>query len=287
MISIPIAVYNGLFEWQLDLFWRQHKKIYGNNAYKKAFAVIIERNRKTEKRCTALDWNIDIPNKLCLPHFDCIKDKASEEYLMPMNIQVGLCQIIDMFDDEEVIELLDCDMFHIKPFPEQKINDNEFFVSAIYEDWHLKSLTDNKYIIKKYLKKNNSGYNGGFVPIIGKVKTYKKMLKDWINLHIKIAGEHLGEKEVLIRWWSGMYSFQVACANNNIKLIDRDWVHIPPTNSLSENHYICHYSCDNYFNKKKFPRTNPSNYPKNKYYDTIREWLNEWNNRQKTFKMFL
>ena len=99
--------------------------------------------------------------------------------------------------------------------------------------------------------------------------------------------EHLAEKEVLIRWWSGMYSFQVACANNNIKLIDRDWVHVPPTNTLSDNHYICHYSCDNYFNKKKFPRTNTSNYPKNKYYDIIKEWLNEWEIRQKTFKMFL
>jgi hypothetical protein len=54
-----------------------------------------------------------------------------------------------------------------------------------------------------------------------------------------------------------MYSFQAACANNNIKMIDRDWVHIPPANNLTENHYVCHYSCDKLFSKKKFPKTNP------------------------------
>ncbi len=286
MISIPIAVYNGLFEWQLSLFWTQHKKVYGEDAYKKAFAVIIERNRKTENKCTSFNWGLDIPYKLCQAHFDHVPE-ASEDFFMPMNIQVGLQQVIDLFDDEETIELLDCDMFHIKPFHEEKVNDDEFFVSTVCENWHLKSLSDNKNIVEKYLKPNNCGYIGGFGPVIGKVKTYKKMLNDWIDLHIKMVNDHLGKEFELIRWWCGMYSFQAACANNNVKMIDRDWVHTPPTNIINENHYICHYSCDKNFDKKKFPKTNPLYYPDNAYYAAIKEWLYERKPTRRYTKLFI
>ena len=40
LISVPVAVYNGLFEWQLDLFWHRHKELYGKNAFQKAKAII-------------------------------------------------------------------------------------------------------------------------------------------------------------------------------------------------------------------------------------------------------
>ena len=158
MISIPIAVYNGLFEWQLDLFWRQHKKVYGAYAYEKALAVVIERNRLSERKCENFDWETDIPYKLCLAHFDYVPE-SPQDYFMPVNIQVGLSQVIDMFDEEEIIELLDCDMFHIKCFHEEKINDDEFFVSSIYENWHLKSLSTNKHIVEKYLKTENQHHS--------------------------------------------------------------------------------------------------------------------------------
>lgn len=286
MISIPIAVYNGLFEWQLDLFWRQHKKVYGAYAYEKALAVVIERNRLSERKCENFDWETDIPYKLCLAHFDYVPE-SPQDYFMPVNIQVGLSQVIDMFDEEEIIELLDCDMFHIKCFHEEKINDDEFFVSSIYENWHLKSLSTNKHIVEKYLKTENIGYIGGFVPIVGKAKTFKKILKEWTDLHIKMVNDHLGKEFELIRWWCGMYSFQAACANNNIKMIDRDWVHTPPENKLIDSHYVCHYSCDKLFNKKKFPKTNTENYPKNDYYDAIKDWLSIWMKPDKTFKLFL
>jgi hypothetical protein len=286
MISIPIAVYNGLFEWQLDLFWKQHKKVYGNDAYKKTLAVIIERNKMVEKKNSDFNWNIDVPKKICLAHFDYVPE-SKKDFFMPLNIQVGLLQVIDMFDDEEVIELLDCDMFHIKPFNEEKINDDEFFVSTIYEEWHLKSLSSNKHIVEKYLVDGHGFYNGGFVPIIGKAKTFKKILNEWVDLHIKMVNDHLGAEFELTRWWCGMYSFQAACANNNIKMIDRDWVYIPPANNLTENHYICHYSCDKFFSKKKFPKTNPEYYPKNAYYDAVKDWFNTWKKPNKAFKLFL
>jgi hypothetical protein len=131
LISVPVAVYNGLFEWQLDLFWKQHKKVYGNDAYQKTLAVIIERNRMIEKKNSDFNWNIDIPKKICLAHFDYVPE-SKKEFFMPLNIQIGLLQVIDMFDDEEVIELLDCDMFHIKEHPVLEIEDNTFFVADIY-----------------------------------------------------------------------------------------------------------------------------------------------------------
>ena len=65
LISVPVAVYNGLFEWQLDLFWHRHKELYGKNAFQKAKAIVIRRNSLTEKRCDEFKWNNDVPHSLC------------------------------------------------------------------------------------------------------------------------------------------------------------------------------------------------------------------------------
>src|SRR5215831_4346056 len=115
MISVPIAVNNNNFRMQLRLLWFNHKATYGEPAAReKLRAVIVKRNYAGEQRKDICEWAGDIPHVMAEAYFDVRKDLASPAYL-PINIQLGLSQIIDSFDDEQVIEVLDCDMFHFRP----------------------------------------------------------------------------------------------------------------------------------------------------------------------------
>ena len=229
LISIPVAVYNGLFEWQLDLFWHRHKELYGKNAFQKAKAIVIRRNTLAEKRCEEFKWNNDVPYSFCESFADYDIDLIKYAKPHPINIQIGLLQILDEFkDDEQIVELLDCDMFHIKEHPVLEIEDDTFFVTDIYENWHLFSLTSKRHIIQKYLKYEELYYNGGFVPIIGKIKTFKKVINTWIEIHKDILGRFPAKEDELTRWWAGMYSFQAACNVEKIKM-DIDLILIDQT----------------------------------------------------------
>jgi hypothetical protein len=79
--------------------------------------------------------------------------------------------------------------------------------------------------------------------------------------------------EQLIKWWSGMYSFQVACQNNNIKMIAKDSCYVPEINEISEFHHIAHYSVDKLFDKRYFPKIEVNKFKNNYYYDQIKKWL--------------
>jgi hypothetical protein len=162
------------------------------------------------------------------------------------------------------------DMFN-KVFEYAEIKENEFYVCDIYEKWHLLSMDKNKHVIEKYLNNNIVSYNGGFVPIIGLAKTFKKIIIDWIFIHKNIILND--NNEHLIKWWSGMYSFQSACQNNNIKMISKDYCYVPDINEISEYHHIVHYSVDKLFNKAKFPIVNTNKFKVNYYYDNIKKWI--------------
>jgi hypothetical protein len=248
--------------------------LYGKNAFQKAKAIVIRRNSLTDKRCEEFKWNNDVPHSLCESFADYDINLSKYENPHPINIQIGLLQIFDEFkDDEQIIELLDCDMFHIKEHPVLEIEDNTFFVADIYENWHLFSLTSKKHIIKKYLKNEELYYNGGFVPIIGKIKTFKKVINTWIEIHKDILGRFPAKEHELTRWWAGMYSFQAACNIEKIKMVTKDYCYIVPINNLENSHYIAHYSCDQFFfNKKNYPIIDYSKFPKNNYYDIILNW---------------
>lgn len=281
MISIPIAVYNELFRFQLDLFWFAHKKIYGHSANKKTLAVIIRRNDSFDTKLINYEWKINIPKNICESYFDFDNTTSENGFLLPLNIQIGLLQTIEKLRDDQVIELIDCDMFHIKKHPKLNINHDEMYVSDIYETWHLFSLTKNKFIIEKYCK-TNKFYNGGFVPIIATVKTFKKLLFDWIYFHKDIVSSYSEEKQ--IKWWAGMFSLQAACEVNKIKMIAQNFCYLPNIHEISKMHYIAHYSCDKFFDKKKFPNINFNHFPKTPYYNLIKEWAEKFGLYKKTIK---
>jgi hypothetical protein len=274
MISVPIAVNNYNFKMQLELFWFNHKATYGENAAReKLRAVIIKRNTAAEQKKDICEWAGDIPHFMAEAYFDLRKDLTNPYYL-PINIQLGLDQVIDAFDDEQIIELLDCDMFHFRPHPELTVADDEIIVSDIYEEWHLKSLSDHRDVIAPFFKNEGNYYNGGFVPIIGKVKTFKKLLPDWIELHKRIVE---AQTNCDLLWWAGMYSLQAACENNAIWMRAMDLCYVPCINALRDNHYIAHYSVDYRFNKKTWPTIDISSFEENKYYSRVLDWMRQKN----------
>jgi len=278
IISIPIAVYtNKIFKWQLSLFWFNHKLIYNEDAKNRALTIVIKRNYERESKMDIFDWPVDAPVQLCDAYFDFFIGLDKEKYL-PINIQTGLYQIIKNINDEQIIELLDCDMFHLKPAPDIEIEDDELHVCTVYENWHLFSLTKHSEVIEKYTCGKKDYYNGGFVPIIGKAKTFKKILLDWILFHKNIADN--SEKFAALSWWAGMYSLQAACEINKIKMISKDFCYIPNVNELNDNHYIAHYSCDPIFNKNKILELDISKFKDNIFYNRVKQWLLNYDIRQ-------
>src|SRR6185312_7335637 len=165
MISIPVAVHIDFFEWQLELFWFCHRRIYGDDAQRRAHAIVIRRNQPRERAVDQLSWPTDIPHTMCESFFD-LSLMPYMGIAAPLNIQAGLLQVLTRFDDEELIEVIDCDMFHLRPASVVEVADDELCVCTVYEDWHLHSLARNQTVIEPYFENGGAFYNGGFVPII-------------------------------------------------------------------------------------------------------------------------
>lgn len=273
MISIPISAYNDTGRWQLDLFWFNHKLTY-KDAHLRAKAGIVMRNMPNDPRYENMEWPLDIPHVKCESMYDCLPhDQAlvnAPGLAISLNTPVALAQVLATLDDDELVEVIDFDMFHFRKAPPMEIGDDELFVWDDCENWFLKSLTENRNVLAAYLNKDAGPYNGGYVPIIGKVKTLKKIMYDWISVDIAIVKESWPD---LIRWWSTMYAFQVACANANIKMTTKNFCFVPDANKFSNTHYIAHYSVDPKFNKKAFPNINLGSFDKNIYYTRILQWF--------------
>src|SRR4030095_9312806 len=272
MISVPIAVNNNHFRMQLELFWFNHKATYGESAAREKFrAVIIKRTTVGEQPKDICDWAGDITPVMADAFFDVRKD-LTNPVLCPINIQLGLSQVIAAFEDEQVIEVLDCDMFHLKPHPDLTVADDELIVADIYEEWHLRSLTDHKNVIEPFFKNGGNYYNGGFVPIIRKAKKVRKILPVWIELH-KLIVEAQSDGE--LQWWAGMYSLQAACENNAVWMRAMDLCYVPGINSLNDDHYIAHYSVDHKFNKNTWPDIDVSSFEENEFYTRVLRWMRQ------------
>lgn len=274
MISVPIVVYNNSFKWQLDLFWFKQKQLYGiEKAKLNTKAVIIKRNKKEEKQIEKYEWNeIDIPFILVNGVSELYNESLN---LLPLNIQLGLEEILKEYNDDEVIELLDGDMFHLEKRNYSGLQHDIILCDTIYEDWHLKSLSNHKNIIDIYFENNGRYYNGGFVPIIATVKTFKKIMYEWKAIHVDICKRDWNNN---LKWWAGMYALQAACEKNKVQMVALNNCYIPPINTI-ENKTIAHYSVDdNLINKRtKIFTTNSVD----EYTKTIIDYVTFRNNTSK------
>ncbi len=269
MLSIPIAVNIPTFKWQLELFWMQHQKVYGDDAKNRAIAVVIKKNHPNDKVEPNLIF--DAPGLHCLM-VDGVSEYPHLSEWIPLNIQLGVHKALRFLNipDEQVIEVLDCDMFHMKR-RDINVSHDVLICDPIYEDWHLKSLTDHKPVIDPYLNGAKALiYNGGFVPIVCTAKTMRKIINDWSDIHLMICQQDWDK--VTIKWWAGMYALQAACQKNGVVMQSSHDCHIPPINQFSEEHTIAHYSVDGVWADKKGPKRKGSK--KNAYTRAILEYIN-------------
>lgn len=273
MISIPINVSDSRFFWYLDLFWFAHQEIYKDDANNKVYSIVINNNNN--------DIDLSIKHKVCNPWTANSKiynllQEVPIHLCAPINMQIGLLSILDELEDSTVIELLDHDMFHFRSHPKITVEHNQFFVCDIYEDWHLHSMSKHKSVINPFLNpfQRIRFYNGGHVPIIGTARTFKKILSDWIDIHIKIIlnETRTTKQSELICWWAGMYSFNAACEISKVQMIAKNYCYIPGITDLTDEMYIGHYSVDQRFNKKKYPQINKQDFLDNDFYSMIKKW---------------
>ena len=281
VISLPVAVHVEPFRWQLDLFWFGHRQVYGHEARLRTLAIIVKRNKIAERKVGRMSWNIDVPHSMCEAFFDIEDIKRSVPPSrfgigVPLNIQTGLMQILPRFSDGQLLEVIDCDMFHFRPCPLGNIRPYELIVSDVYENWHLFSLSKNRHIISPYFENEGRYYNGGFVPIIGLAATFRRILPEWTAIHIDILRRDYG---ATIHWWAGMFALQAACEKARVQMIGRDFCYVPDVNTLTPNHYIGHYSVDHLFDKRKFPSIDQNEFPTNPYYQLITNWIRQHKQR--------
>jgi len=273
IVSMPIAVLNQRsFHYQASLFWFAHTKIYQEKAANKAMILWAERNLPNEARPNhSLPLDLDNAPSLITPPFFETYEVSADSVAVPLNIQASLKAALPLIEDETIIEVLDCDMAHFRNAPSFEVGDDEVWVDDIYENWHLKSLTDNYQVIAPHLKGTGKSFNGGFVPIITKAKTLKKIIDSWAEIHIEMLAEEHPSK---IKWWAGMFSLQAACSNSDISMRRHNWTYIPGITVLKKEHYIVHYSVDKAFNKKDplWPYLPTETLPNNNYYKLIKEW---------------
>jgi len=269
MISIPVAVNNATFQWQVDLWWWNHQQTYGRGAADKACLIVIDKNYSHEPDA-ATDWLAQVPHVLCTGTWLAPAHRDEPWLDLPLNIQLGLRQVIDFFGDDDVLEVNDCDLFHFRPHPAIEVGDDMLLTCDLYERWHLNSLTSNRGYIEPYFENGGGYYNGGFVPIIGKARTFKRILYEWEAVHRDLLARPY---ETSIHWWSGMFALQAACEKARVTMVGRDWCYIPGHNPLQDSHYIGHYSVDRYFPKGNFPHIDASRFPSNDYYHRLRAWF--------------
>lgn len=275
IVSVPSAVHTDYFKWQLEFLWYGHKKLYGDAAKDKLFAVIAKRNHPNDSVQETLQWDIDAPHLMVDAYFDHFKGESridgKNAIHQPINIPLAVLSATKKFSDDTVLEIMDCDFVHFRPHPDVLIQDGQLIVWTSCENWFLKSLSTNRYMMDIYTGGKMEYYIGGFVPVLGTVRTFKKILPDWLDILIHMNTlKHTRE----VMWWNCMYAFNAACERQKISMEDRGYGYTPAVDALQDTHYVAHYSCDNRFHKYSYPNINTSNFLQNEFYNLAHEWLN-------------
>lgn len=273
MITIPVAVAIPFFEKQISFFQYQHKEVYGEEAISKAYIPIIRYNHFNEASKFDVEWDMSLPYKMVGSVYDYVK--SDKQWHIPINVFIAAKQLLDLFKDEQVVEIIDSDLVHLKPYPKvyDHLDYDVVLVDATYEDWHMhisKPESINRKVINQYLTHDEEGYiNGGF-NVIARVKTIKRIIDDIIIYSCSVTEKEKGNQH---SWWCAMYGLNIACHNHKIKMIDIQNCYYPGINELKDSHYIAHYSCDPLFDKHKMNNLDASLFPNNLFYNQAKKWL--------------
>lgn len=266
-LTLFVVPQNDYFSWQLDLFTFAYDKLGIKHNIK---VILIERNNLEDQKVTYNKYKTKFDHEVVQSYFDFDKKNRIFKSLgSPLNIQYGLFQILDTLPDEQRIELIESDMFHLFNIYDYELQEDTIIADDVYESWHLKSKTA-PFMNRLIKNPQDITYNGGFLPLIMRAKILKRIIKPWIITHKNLLQSDIPK---LKKWWAGMYSLQIACQNEKINMQNRNDCYIPGYNKI-DNKRICHYSVDPYFTKKTYPNIDYEELPNNKYYNIIRDWKN-------------
>lgn len=275
IVTVPVAVAKDNFKWMIQFFDYQHRKVYGDKALSKCIVPIIKRNFRHEPKIEDVDWGLKVPYKMVDGIYDMGYDIPDGDAFMPLNLYAAIVHVIDDLNDDDYIEIIDSDMFHLRPFSSTLPGDNEINADDRYENWHMFVNSKNRYVIEKYLKHNDEGYMNGGSNIVGKVKVVKKLLPEIIDVAIDIVKTAPDHRH---RWWSCMFSTNVACHNQRIKMVSKDDCYYPPGDGTIPGHkHMVHYSTDPIFDKRKFPNIDVTAFKDNLFYNSAKEFMSLYN----------
>lgn len=272
IVTIPVTAPIQNFKYQLSFFEFCHKKVYEDKAEKKCLIPILDRNRRQDDKITSIDWDITLPYQI----IDSIYDYSDldDTQIVVCNEFYAAKMLLDNFDEDQVLEVQDCDIVHLRPYTGPLPEHNQVIVDITYENWHMHIGSENaknSNIIKPYLKKQDKWYpNGGFNTIV-RAGTLRRIVDDIIDISLQITQDHTRTPHA---WWAQMYGLNVACHNNQVEMIGVNNTYYPNINDLNLGiHHQTHYSVDPLFNKRRLPNINPHRLPNNKFYNLAKQWL--------------
>jgi len=276
MKHVSIAPSIPSFSWQVDLAYHQHSLIGGLKDDFMELSPYINSPDSVYEKCFP-NYIKEISVKPFWEFLDC----EYSSNLIPINIQTSLAQIF--IEDDEEYMICDADIFCFK---QKEFNLEKFDIhhEIIYDQWHIHQHTTNAFLKKMLPKEHQNFKHSGFVPIVAKGKTIKKILPDWIDLHIKIV-----EDQKIEPWHAGMYSYNLACALHNLKIKEDRICALPFDNEITENMFCLHYSVgfqnfdkhrqDFYFHREKITNIDFCSLTKSEkiMFMALINWYNESN----------
>ena len=234
---------------------------------------MVSQNGHSDPAYTDISWNLrGIPYNMVQGIWSRITSR--NRLCIVANVFHAVQQIIHSYKDDHCICITDMDIIPLRPYNGVLPNFDQIIACDIYEDWHM-HITDpskqNHDKITPWLEHDDHQYmNGGFVPVIMRVKTFKAIADDVINITEQIIES---EGADTWKWWACMTALNIACHNNRIQMVNADNTYVPSINTLQEHHGFAHYSVDTIFNKHTFPNHDITKYPDNKFYNFVKDWI--------------
>lgn len=270
---IPVSIVDGKFKWMANFWAYMQKRVYGTQALENSLLTVVKQNRLTDPTYTNIDWDLKgIPYRMVDGIWKYV-DSENPNCIV-INVFSAVKQVVDDYADTDIICITDMDVIPMRPYDGRLPTEGEAICYDGYEDWHMfiaNKEKQNYNRIKKYLIHEEQGYmNGGFVPIIIRVSTFKKIVDDVISIAEQIIES---DETQDWRWWSCMTAFSIACHNHKVRMIDADNTYVPNFNQLKPNHLFTHYSVDPIFHKHTFPNHNIKEYPNNGFYNFVKDWI--------------
>lgn len=274
MITVPIAAPTRVFQWQISLFQFAQRTVYGeHDAQQRSRILIVDRNAHAPI-VTDVTWDMRLPYQLVRGIHAILPPTDTHEHFVVANVFFALRDVLLSWHDETVLCITDADVVPLQRYAGPLPDDTSIITCNYYEDWHMRCSRpekENFIVAYPYLTHHEYHYmDGGFVPVLIRVKTLKRIIDDVVQTTLELVRAQQGKP---FGWWAQMLALQIVCHNHRIRCLGFDNTYFPGVNQYHPTrHYFAHYSCDPKFRKSTFPNHNVAHFPDDAFYRIVRQW---------------